>query len=129
MDAEAAEIVFNCGLTIKTFKIEKKMDFDDAFYQKLLDMNTRSSLFTYYAAKGTFITWNDNWVYDPITVLYHLDNSIVDLNDYYVEVNTTNPDVNGTEYGSMYFYETNGNPKVNVKYSDKLHLDKCYEVF
>ena len=129
MDAEAAEIVFNCGLTIKTFGQETKMDFDDAFYQKLLDMNTRSSLFTYYAAKGTFITWNDNWVYDPITVLYHLDNSIVDLNDYYVEVNTTNPDVNGTEYGSMYFYETNGNPKVNVKYSDKLHLDKCYEVF
>ena len=129
MDAEAAEIVFNCGLTIKTFGQETKMDFDDAFYQKLLDMNTRSSLFTYYAAKGTFITWNDNWVYDPITVLYHLDNSIVDLNGYYVEVNTTNPDVNGTEYGSMYFYETNGNPKVNAKYSDKLHLDKCYEVF
>ena len=129
MDAEAAEIVFNCGLTIKTFGLETKMDFDDAFYQKLLDMNTRSSIFTYYAVKGTFITWNDNNVYDPMTILYHLDNSVFELNDYYVEVNTTNPDIDGTEYGTMYFYETNGNPKPNVKYSDKFYLDKCYEVF
>ena len=129
MDAEAAEIVFNCGLTIKTFGLETKMDFDDAFYQKLLDMNTRSSLFTYYAAKGTFITWNDNNVYDPMTILYHLDNSVFELNDYYVEVNTTNPDIDGTEYGTIYFYETNGNPKPNVKYSDKFYLDKCYKVF
>ena len=129
MDAEAAEIVFNCGLTIKTFGLETKMDFDDAFYQKLLDMNTRSSIFTYYAVKGTFITWNDNNVYDPMTILYHLDNSVFELNDYYIEVNTTNPDIDGTEYGSMYFYETNGNPKPNVKYSDKFYLDKCYEVF
>ena len=129
MDAEAAEIVFNCGLTIKTFGLETKMDFDDAFYQKLLDMNTRSSIFTYYAVKGTFITWNDNNVYDPMTILYHLDNSVFELNDYYVEVNTTNPDTDGTEYGTMYFYETNGNPKPNVKYSDKFYLDKCYEVF
>ena len=105
------------------------MDFDDAFYQKLLDMNTRSSIFTYYAVKGTFITWNDNNVYDPMTILYHLDNSVFELNDYYVEVNTTNPDTDGTEYGTMYFYETNGNPKPNVKYSDKFYLDKCYEVF
>ena len=36
MDAEAAEIVFNCGLTIKTFGLETKMDFDDAFYQKII---------------------------------------------------------------------------------------------
>ena len=129
MDAEAAEIVFNCGLTIKTFGLETKMDFDDAFYQKLLDMNTRSSIFTYYAVKGTFITWNDNNVYDPMTILYHLDNSVFELKDYYVEVNTTNPDIDGTEYGTMYFYETNGNPKPNVKYSDKFYLDKCYEVF
>ena len=129
MDAEAAEIVFNCGLTIKTFGLETKMDFDDAFYQKLLDMNTRSSIFTYYAVKGTFITWNDNNVYDPMTILYHLDNSVFELNDYYVEVNTTNPDIDGTEYGTIYFYETNGNPKPNVKYSDKFYLDKCYEVF
>ena len=129
MDAEAAEIVFNCGLTIKTFGLETKMDFDDAFYQKLLDMNTRSSIFTYYAVKGTFITWNDNNVYDPMTILYHLDNSVFELNDYYVEVNTTNPDTDGTEYGTIYFYETNGNPKPNVKYSEKFFLDKCYEVF
>ena len=129
MDAEAAEIVFNCGLTIKTFGLETKMDFDDAFYQKLLDMNTRSSIFTYYAVKGTFITWNDNNVYDPMTILYHLDNSVFELNDYYVEVNTTNPDIDGTEYGTIYFYETNGNPKPNIKYSDKFYLDKCYEVF
>ena len=129
MDAEAAEIVFNCGLTIKTFGLETKMDFDDAFYQKLLDMNTRSSIFTYYAVKGTFITWNDNNVYDPMTILYHLDNSVFELKDYYVEVNTTNPDIDGTEYGTIYFYETNGNPKPNVKYSDKFYLDKCYKVF
>ena len=128
-DAEAAEIVFKCGLTIKTFGQETRMDFNDTFYQKLLDMNTRSSIFTYYAVKGTFITWNDNNVYDPMTILYHLDNSVFELNDYYVEVNTTNPDTDGTEYGTMYFYETNGNPKPNVKYSDKFYLDKCYEVF
>ena len=129
MDAEAAEIVFNCGLTIKTFGLETKMDFNDTFYQKLLDMNTRSSIFTYYAVKGTFITWNDNNVYDPMTILYHLDNSVFELNDYYVEVNTTNPDTDGTEYGTMYFYETNGNPKPNVKYSENFYLDKCYEDF
>ena len=62
-DAEAADIVFNCGLTIKTFGQETKMDFNDTIYQKLLDMNTRSSLFTYYVVKGTFAVWNDNWVY------------------------------------------------------------------
>ena len=61
-DAEAADIVFNCGLTIKIFGQETKMDFDDIIYKKLLDMNTRSSLFTYYAVKGTFAVWNDDWV-------------------------------------------------------------------
>ena len=128
-DAEAAEIVFKCGLTIKTFGQETRMDFNDTFYQKLLDMNTKSSLFAYHAAKGIFAVWNDNWVYDPITILYQLDNSIVDLKDYYVEMNTTNPDVNGTEYGSMYFFEPSGNQKPNVQYTETFYEDKCYEVF
>ena len=126
-DAEAAEIVFNCGIQIKIIGEETKMDFDDDFYQKLLDINTRSSIFTYYAVKGTFETWNDNWVYDPITILYHLDNDVIVLKDYYTEVNTTSPDVNGTDYGTMYFFEPNENIKPNIKYTEELHLKKCYD--
>ena len=126
-DAEAAEIVFNCGIQIKIIGEETKMDFDDDFYQKLLDINTRSSIFTYYAVKGTFETWNDNWVYDPITILYHLDNDVIVLKDYYTEVNTTSPDVNGTDYGTMYFFEPNENIKPNIKYTEELHLEKCYD--
>ena len=102
------------------------MDFDDDFYQKLLDINTTSSIFTYNAGKGTFETWNDNWVYDPITVLYYLDNDIIDFVDYYTKVNTTNPDLNVTDYGTMYFSEPNGNLKANIKYAEKLYLDECY---
>ena len=106
-DAEAAEIVFNCGIQVKVIGEEIKMDFDDDFYQELLDIGTKSSIFTYNAIKGTFETWNNNYVYDPITVLYHLNNDIVNLKDYYSEVNTTNPDINGTDYGTMYFFEPN----------------------
>ena len=134
-DAEAANIVFNCGIKIKVIGQEVKMDYDNDIYdsyniyQKLLDINTRSSLFAYYSGKGTLKVWNNSYVYDPITVLYQLDNKIIEFKDYYTIVNTTNPNVNGTDYGTMYFFETNSSNKANIQYRENFNLTRCYEVF
>ena len=128
-DAEAANIVFNCGIQIKAYGQEIKMDFNDTFYQKLIDINTKSSIFTYNAAKGTFETWNDNWVYDPITLLNHLHNDIVELIDYYSEVNTDPPNETDSEYGIMNFLEPNETLKANIKYAENFNVDICYKHF
>ncbi len=58
------------------------MDFNNTNYEKLLDINTKSSIFTYSAGKGTFQNWNDNQVYDPIFVLYHMNNKIIEMEEY-----------------------------------------------
>ena len=121
-DAEAADIVFNCGIQIKVFGQEIKMDFNETFFQKLFEINTRSSIFTYHVTRGTFATWGNNWVYDPVTFLNHLHNDVVELKDYYTEVNTTVPD----DYGTMYFLEPNEQKKANIKYAEDFNLDNCY---
>jgi len=126
-DADAASVVFNCGIQIQVIGQETKMDFDDAYYQKLLDINTKSSIFTYNAGKGSFQNWGNNWVYDPIVVLYHLNNKILEMKDYHTEVNTTGYGTEGTDYGTMYFWPAEGNIKPNIKYSEKLNLDECYK--
>ena len=126
-DADAASVVFNCGIQIQVVGQETKMDFNDTYYQKLLDINTKSSIFTYNAGKGTFQNWGDNWVYDPIVVLYHLNHNILEMKDYYTEVNTTGYGINGTDYGTMYFWPAEGNVKPNIKYAEKLNLDEFYK--
>ena len=123
-DAEAAEVVFNCGIQIQVVGQETKMDFNDTYYQKLLDINTTSSIFTYNAGKGSFVNWGNNWVYDPIVVLYHMNRNILKMNDYYVYVNTTGFGENSTDYGTMHFFS---NGKANIKYSENLNLDECYK--
>ena len=128
-DAEAANVVFHCGIQIQVIGQETKMDFDDDFYQKLLDINTKSSIFAYNAGKGTFQNWNDNWVYDPIVVLYHMNKKIIEMEDYYTEVNTTGFGTNETDYGTMYFWPAEINIKPNIKYAEKINLDLCYKDF
>ena len=126
-DADAASVVFNCGIKIQVVGQETKMDFNDTFYQKLLDINTKSSIFTYNAGKGTFQNWGNNWVYDPIVVLYHLNHNILEMEDYYTIVNTTGFGTNNTDYGTMYFWPAEENRKANIKYAEKFHLDECYK--
>ena len=124
-DAEAANIVFNCGAKVKVFgtDVTHKVEFTDEIYEKYLKFNTRASKFTYDVMKGTFITWNDNYLHDPVTILYHLNNDIIQLKEYYCQVNTTNPDVEGTDYGTMYFIEPDQEHKANIEYSESINLD------
>ena len=126
-DADSASVVFNCGIQIQVVGQEIRMDFNDTFYQKLLDINTKSSIFTYNAGKGSFQNWGNNWVYDPIVVLYHLNHNILEMKEYYTIVNTTGYGANITDYGTMYFWTAEGNRKANIKYSEKLNLDECYK--
>jgi len=130
-DSEAANIVFNCGIKIKVIgtDVTHKTFFTDEIYDKYLEYNTRSSILSYCVMKGTFITWHDNYVHDPATVIYHLNRDIIQLKDYYAEVNTTNPDVNGTNYGTIYFNEPTNISKANIEYSESINLDLYWETF
>ena len=91
-DSEAENIVFNCGIKIKVLKTDviHKTEFSDAIYDKYFAYNTKSSYLVYCIMKGTFITWNNNYVHDPITILYYLNNDIVTLKKYHSCVNATN---------------------------------------
>ena len=124
-DSEAANIVFNCGAKIKIFgtDVTHKVEFTNEIYEKYLNFNTRASKFTYNIMKGTFITWNDNYLHDPVTILYHLNNDIIQLKEYYCQVNTTNPNVEGTDYGTMHFIEPDEEHKANIEYSESINLD------
>ncbi len=129
MDVDAANIVFNCGIKIKVMgtSVTHQIEFTDEIYEKFKNFNTKSSLLTYYVMKGTFATWNDNYLHDPATILYHLDNNIITLKDYYCYVNDTNPDVFGTNYGTMVFNEPTNENKANIQYSESVDLDLYWE--
>lgn len=129
-DADAANIVFNCGIKIKVLgtDVTHLTEFDDERYAKYLEYNTRSSLLSYKVMKGTFVTWNDNYVHDPVTVLYYLNNNIIELKKYNCNVNTTNPDVMGTDYGSMNFVEP-VDGQYNIEYSESINLTLYWETF
>lgn len=64
----------------------------------------------------------------PVTVLSHLNNNAVKLKSYYCVVNTTNTDVEGTNYGTIDFYEPSENIKANILYSDSINLDICWKI-
>ena len=125
MDADAANIVFNCGIKIKVMGIDvtHKVEFTDEIYENYLKFNTSSSLLAYSVMKGTFLTWGDNFLHDPITVLYHLNKKIIKLKEYHSYINTTNPDVYGTDYGTIMFIEPNETFKANIEYSEEIDLD------
>ena len=129
MDADAANIVFNCGIKIKIMgtDVTHKVEFTDEIYERYKKMNTKSSMLTYYVMKGTFATWGDNYLHDPATVLYYLNNKISTLKDYYCVVNVTNPDVYGTNYGTMIFNEPNNEKKANIEYSESIDLGLYWE--
>ena len=130
-DSEAANIVFNCGIKIKVLgtDVTHKTEFDDARYEKYKNYNTRSANLTYNVMKGTFYTWNDNYVHDPVTVIYHINNNVIQLKDYYSYINTTNPDVNGTDYGTMNFLEPSDALKANIQYSESIDTDLYWKIF
>lgn len=130
-DAEAANIVFNCGIKIKVMgnDVTHKVEFTDEIYQKYKDMNTKSSFFIYNVMNGTYLSWGDKYLDDPVTFLYHINNDLITLKDYYFLVNTTNPDVNDTEYGTIYFIEQNDTLKANVEYSENINLDLYWKTF
>ena len=125
VDAEAADIVFNCGAKVKVMgtDVTHKVEFTDEVYEKYRTMNTRSSNLTYFAMRGNFLTWGQNYLHDPVTVLYHLNSDIITLKKYNVIVNTTNPDVNGTNYGTMDFIEPIKDINRNIEYSKSINLD------
>ena len=129
MDADAANIVFNCGIKIKVMgtDVTNKIEFTDEIYENYLKYNTNSSLLAYNVMKGTFLTWGDNFLHDPVTVLYHLNNNIIKLKEYYAFVNTTNPDVYGTDYGTIIFIEPNDEFKANIEYSESINIDLYWE--
>lgn len=124
-DAEAANIVFNCGVKIKVFgtDVTNKIEFTDEIYKKFMDMKTKSSYLTHQVMKGTFLTWGDNILHDPVTFLYYLNNDIIQLKDYYCIVNTSNPDVSGTNYGTIHFFEPDDDHKANIQYSENINTD------
>ena len=130
-DSDAANIVFNCGIKIKVLgtDVTHKTEFDKARYEKYKNYNTRSANLTYNVMKGTFYTWNDNYVHDPVTVIYHINNNVIKLKDYYSYINTTNPDVNGTDYGTMNFLEPSDVLKANIQYSESIDIDLYWETF
>ena len=125
VDAEAADIVFNCGAKVKVMgtDVTHKVEFTDEVYERYRKMNTRSSNLTYFAMKGNFLTWGQNYLHDPVTVLYHLNKNIITLKKYNVIVNTTNPDVNGTNYGTMDFIEPVKDINGNIEYSESINLN------
>ena len=129
MDADAANIVFNCGIKIKIFgtDVTHKVEFTDEIYENYLKYNTRSSLLAYNVMKGTFTTWGDNYLHDPVTVLYHLNNDIITLKDYYCYVNTSMPDVYNTDYGTIHFFEPDENNKANIEYSENINLNLYWD--
>lgn len=129
MDADAANIVLNCGIKIKVMgtDVTNKIEFTDEIYENYLKYNTNSSLLAYNVMKGTFLTWGDNFLHDPVTVLYHLNNNIIKLKEYYAFVNTTNPDVYGTDYGTIIFIEPNDEFKANIEYSESINIDLYWE--
>jgi len=123
-DADAMDILINSGAKVKIFGFESRVEFNDNIYKNLLDMNTRSSILAYHLGKGTFNTWGDNFFFDPVTVLYYLNNELVTLNNYYIEVNITdNPENYPTDYGTMYFYKPSGNLNSNAKYTYEFDED------
>ena len=130
-DADAANIIFNCGIKIKVMgtDVTHKVIFTEEIFEKCKKMNTKSSNFAYYAMRGNYETWGDTYLHDPATVLYHLNNKIIKLKDYYCEVNTTNPDVNGTNYGTMDFIEPINDKKGNIEYSESIDLDEYWKTF
>lgn len=126
-DSEAANIVLNCGADIKMLGTDVTHKIDELF-EKYKKMNTRSSTLLYNCMKGQLANYNNTYVHDPTTVLYHLNRDIVELNPYYVTVNTTNPDVMGTDYGTTEFIEPkNNNNKYNIYYSDSVVLEEYWE--
>lgn len=130
-DSEAANIVFNCGIKIKVIgtDVTHQTYFTDEIYEKFLQYNTRSSFLTYCVMKGTFITWNDNYVHDPATVLYHLNRDTIQLKEYYAYINTTNPDIEGTNYGTISFIEPTNLSRANIEYSESINLDLYWKSF
>ena len=130
-DSEAANIVFNCGIKIKVMgtDVTHKTEFDDERYAKYKAYNTKSSILAYNVMKGTNITWNDNYVHDPVTIIYHINNNVIQLKDYYSYVNTTNPDVNLTDYGTMNFLEPSNELRANIEYSESINTDLYWEIF
>ena len=130
-DSEAANIVFNCGIKPKVLgtDVTHKTEMTDEIYDKYLKLNTTASYFTYCAMRGTFVTWNNNYVHDPITIMYRMDRSILELKEYYSYVDTNNPDVNGTTYGTMYFLEPNSENKSNIYYPEKINLILYWKTF
>ena len=129
IDVDAANIVFNCGIKIKVIgnEVTHKIEFTDEIYEKYKNINTKSSMLTYYIMKRTFITWNDNYLHDSTTILYHLDNKIITLKDYYCYVDNNNPDVYGTNYGTMIFNEPTNENKANIQYSKNIDIDLYWE--
>jgi len=130
-DSDAANIVFNCGIKIKVIgtDVTHETEFDDARYDKYLEYNTKSSILAYNVMKGTFITWGDNYVHDPATVVYHLNKDVIELKEYYSYVNTTNPDVYGTDYGTMIFLEPSNELRANIEYSETINKTLYWEIF
>jgi inosine-uridine nucleoside N-ribohydrolase len=130
-DSEAANIVFNCGIKVKVFgtDVTHKTEFSDEIYEKYYNWNTSTSYFAYCAMKGTFETWGDNYVHDPVTVIYYMNRDIVQLKEYYSYVDTNNPDVNGTNYGTMEFFEPNNENKSNIYYSESINLELYWKTF
>ena len=130
-DSDAANIVFNCGIKIKVIgtDVTHKTEFNDERYAAYLEYNTKSSILAYNVMKGTFVTWNDNFVHDPATIIYHLNNDVIDLKDYYSFVNTTNPDVMGTDYGTMIFLEPSNELRANIEYSENISVPLYWEIF
>ena len=130
-DAEAANIVFNCGANIKVLgtDVTHKVEFTNELFEKYRIMNTKSSNLTYFAMKGNYETWGEYYLHDPITVLYHLNNNIIKFKKYYVEVNTTNPDVNGTNYGTINFIIPDNDIKSNIEYGESIDLEEYWKTF
>ena len=59
-----------------------------------------------------------------LLILYHLNNNSIKLKEYYADVNTTN----GTDYGSISFFEPNKEIKANIKYSESIVLDLYWKI-
>ena len=130
-DADAANIVFNCGIKVKVIgtDVTHQIEMTEEKYAKYLNVyNTRSSFLVYSVMRGTFLTWNDNYIHDPATVLYYLDNDIIQLKKYYAVVNTTDPNSNESYYGIMSFLEPNETHGYNIEYSETIDLDKYWKL-
>ena len=58
-----------------------------------------------------------------------MNHDTIQLKEYYSYVDTNNPDVNGTDYGTMNFIEPNNENKSNIYYSESINLEVYWNIF